>query len=310
MKEIFRYLQTYEPQIQLHQICCCHNPCLPTGSVIINVCAGCDRRFRTLYDGISTISLWELLCRQDQFPFPDYHGMEVSIHDPCPVRNTPAVHRAVRELLGKMNIKVVETEKRGENSICCGDSLYPHHSMEEIRSAMKRRADSMPCSRVVVYCVSCIKAMHICPSKRPLRENICFFYSAVEAVKAGFHPCKRCRSDLLAYHPMKDIAECIKHSLDELYKRQEIWDGQMQDLGLSRRRAVEILKEAYGMTPKAYMDSLRLQEAKRLLVQTDSRIIDIAAVVGFGGLSTFNRFFKEKTGCSPNEYRKRQRKSE
>lgn len=60
-----------------------------------------------------------------------------------------------------MNIKVVETEKRGENSICCGDSLYPHHSMEEIRSAMKRRADSMPCSRVVVYCVSCIKAMHI-----------------------------------------------------------------------------------------------------------------------------------------------------
>lgn len=87
--------------------------------------------------------------------------MEVSIHDPCPVRNTPAVHRAVRELLGKMNIKVVETEKRGENSICCGDSLYPHHSMEEIRSAMKRRADSMPCSRVVVYCVSCIKAMHI-----------------------------------------------------------------------------------------------------------------------------------------------------
>lgn len=149
-----------------------------------------------------------------------------------------------------------------------------------------------------------------CPSKRPLRENICFFYSAVEAVKAGFHPCKRCRSDLLAYHPMKDTAECIKHSLDELYKRQEIWDGQMQDLGLSRRRAVEIFKEAYGMTPKAYMDSLRLQEAKRLLVQTDSRIIDIAAVVGFGGLFTFNRFFKEKTGCSPNEYRKRQRKSE
>ena len=109
---------------------------------------------------------------------------------------------------------------------------------------------------------------------------------------------------------MKDIAECIKHSLDELYKRQEIWDGQLQDLGLSRRRAVEIFKEAYGMTPKAYMDSLRLQEAKRLLVQTDSRIIDIAAVVGFGGLFTFNRFFKEKTGCSPNEYRKRQRKSE
>lgn len=52
---------------------------------------GCDRRFRTLYEGISTSSLWELLNESDNFPFPDYKGMEVSIRDPCPVRNTPAI---------------------------------------------------------------------------------------------------------------------------------------------------------------------------------------------------------------------------
>ena len=82
------------------------------GSVIVNVCAGCDRRFRTLYNGISTISLWEALVALDNFPFPDYHGMEVSVHDPCPVRNAPAVHRAVRELLKRMNIRVREAEKK------------------------------------------------------------------------------------------------------------------------------------------------------------------------------------------------------
>ena len=58
--EIFKYLQSNYPQIQMHNICCRHNPGLPNGSIIVNVCAGCDRRFRTLYEGISTISLWEL----------------------------------------------------------------------------------------------------------------------------------------------------------------------------------------------------------------------------------------------------------
>ena len=116
------------------------NPQLPDGSIIINVCAGCDRRFRNLYDGISTISLWEIIDKLNNFPFPDYHGMEVSVHDPCPVRNIPVVHMAVRELLQKMNINVIEAEKNGTNSVCCGDSLYPDCDIKKIHTAMKNRA--------------------------------------------------------------------------------------------------------------------------------------------------------------------------
>ena len=160
-EKIYEYLKGRYPRIQRHDICCRHDPKLPKGSVIVNVCAGCDRRFRTLYEGISTISLWELLNESDNFQFPDYKGMEVSIHDPCPVRNTPAVHKAVRELLRKMNIKVIEAENSGTKSIRCGDSLYPGCEVSKIHGAMKRRAQSMPCGQVVVYCVSCIKAMYI-----------------------------------------------------------------------------------------------------------------------------------------------------
>ena len=43
------------------RLCCHHDPCLPAGSVIINNCAGCDRRFRKLYEGISTITYREML---------------------------------------------------------------------------------------------------------------------------------------------------------------------------------------------------------------------------------------------------------
>lgn len=160
-EQILSYLREHFPSVELHKICCRHDPGLPEGSVIINVCAGCDRRFSSLYKGISTVSLWEVLDELNDFPFPDYHGAQMSVHDACPVRNKPAVHKAVRSLLKKMHIEVVETAAHGTKSVCCGDSLYPACSMKQIHEAMKKRADSMPCEDVAVYCVSCIKAVEI-----------------------------------------------------------------------------------------------------------------------------------------------------
>lgn len=144
-----------------HTVCCHHDPALEAGSMIINVCAGCDRRFRTLYEGITTVSLWEVLCRVEAFPFPDYHGARMTIHDACPVRDRPPVHQAVRALLRKMRVEVVEAEAHGVRSVCCGDSFYGSLPIDEIHGQMKKRADAMPCEDVVVYCVSCVKAMHI-----------------------------------------------------------------------------------------------------------------------------------------------------
>lgn len=158
---ILEFLNQHYAPVELHKICCHHNPQLSAGSTIINVCAGCDKRFRTLYDGIETISLWEVLDGIDAFPFPDYHGAAMSIQDPCPVRGRPAVHRAVRSLLRKMNITLVEPRLHSGHTVCCGDVFYPSIPIEEVTANMRKRADDMPCEDVVVYCVSCIKAMYI-----------------------------------------------------------------------------------------------------------------------------------------------------
>lgn len=141
--------------------CCKQVPKLTGENLIVNTCPGCDRRFRELYEGITTISLWEMLAKSKSFQFPNYRGAEMTIHDACPVRTEPRVHDAIRQLLEKMNIKVVETKNNRERSICCGDDFYPKIPLSKIKKQMKKRATEMPREDVVVYCVSCVKSMHI-----------------------------------------------------------------------------------------------------------------------------------------------------
>ncbi|MDL2211356.1 hypothetical protein LJB88_00555 [Erysipelotrichaceae bacterium OttesenSCG-928-M19] len=165
--KVLRYLQDIDKRIELHTVCCHHNPRVEKDSLIINTCAGCDRRFSNLYEGIETISLWEMIANDETFNYPDHSGLTLSIHDACPIRLKPQVHNAVRKILAKMNVKVIENEFSKDKSICCGDNLYPHVSVAKAQEHMKKRAQSMPCENVCVYCVSCIKSMHI-GGKTPL----------------------------------------------------------------------------------------------------------------------------------------------
>ncbi len=146
-----------------------------------------------------------------------------------------------------------------------------------------------------------------CKSKAPKVENIEFYETADEAIKAGYRPCKRCRSDLLEYKPMKDIAEKLKNLIDEMFAEVEKLNFEYGKLGLSRKRMVEVFKEEYGLTPSGYVNDLRYKEACRLLEQTDNEVIDIAYSVGFSSLSTFYKFFKERANISPAAYRKGKR---
>ncbi len=146
-----------------------------------------------------------------------------------------------------------------------------------------------------------------CKSKAPKVENIEFYTTAEEAIKAGYRPCKRCRSDLLDYKPMKDIAEKLKNLIDDMFSEIESLNTEMDKLGLSRKRMVEVFKDEYGKTPCTYVNDLRYKEAVRLLEQTDNEVIDIAYSVGFSSLSAFYKFFKERANMSPAAYRKGKR---
>lgn len=78
-KKVERFLLENEKIDGLHLTCCHSDPMKQEKTTIVNTCAGCDRRFRHLYENVATISLWEIIADMDSFPFPDYDGVEMSV---------------------------------------------------------------------------------------------------------------------------------------------------------------------------------------------------------------------------------------
>ena len=165
-RRVLNWLRSESADIGEHLTCCRHEPGLPGPARVINTCPGCDRRYRQLYEGVETVSLWEVLAASGTFPFPDYGGATMTVLDACPTRDQDRVHEAIRTLLTRMNITVVEPERTRTRGVCCGDTFYGALPVGEVKERMRARAAEMPAEDVVVYCVSCCKAMHI-GGKRP-----------------------------------------------------------------------------------------------------------------------------------------------
>ncbi len=184
MKRLFApgcALMIYKPHLaeKLHNIliqnigpmemfltCCKHILSLPRGTEVINICPGCDKRYRENYQNSSTVSLWEVIAKNSFFPFPDYGKQEMTIIDACPTRDQSRVHNAVRKLLSRMNISLVEPEMTRTKSTCCGDGFWGSISTADVVKQMKSKASKMPVDEIIVYCVSCSKAMFV-GGKRP-----------------------------------------------------------------------------------------------------------------------------------------------
>ncbi|MCU0276580.1 MAG: (Fe-S)-binding protein [Acidobacteria bacterium] len=160
------YLEARRGPLPLLSACCHHTPGLPPGTQVITTCPGCDRRYRQNYPEPRSVSLWELLAGDDGFPFPDHRGRKMTIIDACPTRDQRRIHDAVRALAARMNIVIVEPAHTREKGACCGDTFYPALPVAEVVERMQARGNEMPLDDILVYCVSCSKAMFVA-GKRP-----------------------------------------------------------------------------------------------------------------------------------------------
>lgn len=78
-------------------------------------------------------------------------------------------------------------------------------------------------------------------------------------------------------------------------------------LGLSVRTLELLFRQALGVGPGAYYLRLRLQAARRLLLDTRLSVQAIAVRSGFGSHSAFSRMFRQHHTLSPSAYRRAHR---
>ncbi len=65
-----------------------------------------------------------------------------------------------------------------------------------------------------------------------------------------------------------------------------------------------LFKTIYGCPPVEYINNLRINHAKELLLCSELSVTDIAYAVGFSDVSYFSKIFKSSGLLSPNSYRK------
>ncbi|RKJ20852.1 AraC family transcriptional regulator [bacterium D16-50] len=95
----------------------------------------------------------------------------------------------------------------------------------------------------------------------------------------------------------------VERFIRESYMRQITLEDLTALAGCSKTTLIQAFKEVYGSTPFGYIIQIRLQKAKELLVGTDAGISQISDLIGFQSVHYFSRFFKEKEGYSPMEFR-------
>jgi len=74
---------------------------------------------------------------------------------------------------------------------------------------------------------------------------------------------------------------------------------------LSERQLTRVFKSELGMTPSAYIESVRVELARHRLESTDATLERIVSACGFGTTDTLVRAFRRRLDTTPTEYRRR-----
>ncbi|AZG11141.1 AraC family transcriptional regulator [Pigmentiphaga sp. H8] len=101
------------------------------------------------------------------------------------------------------------------------------------------------------------------------------------------------------YRIRRAIALMQEH-LEEPLPTQEI----AARVGLSRSRFFELFTACTGLSPKHYVNMLRLHAAVEYLADDPGPIAELSQRCGFGAQSHFSKFFVDQQGFTPRDYRR------
>ncbi|MEK3721283.1 helix-turn-helix domain-containing protein [Paenibacillus sp. FSL H8-0034] len=74
--------------------------------------------------------------------------------------------------------------------------------------------------------------------------------------------------------------------------------------GMSQSHLSYLFKQMRDSTSSDYINYLRIEKSKQLLVQTDEPLTTIVLQIGYSDVSSFVRKFKNTVGTTPGAFRK------
>lgn len=151
----------------------------------------------------------------------------------------------------------------------------------------------------------------VCPA-RPKRENVEFFASALQAEKAGYRPCLRCRPESAPDSPLWHGSSAVVRRAVRVLLSEEGVMGLGEEVfaarfGMSARHLRRLFQEELGKTPAQIMRDNRLNLARKLIVESDLSFTDIAFSAGFDSVRRFNAAIRQRFARTPTELRRRKK---
>ena len=141
-----------------------------------------------------------------------------------------------------------------------------------------------------------------CPSRRPLRKNVRFYFTSADARQAGFRPCQRCLPD--SGDPREKQAALISKACRVIESAGS--PLRLRDLAallnLSPSHFHRMFKSQTGVTPKAYASAHRTDRTRRSV--SGSRTVTQAIYAA--GFNSSGRFYEQSNallGMPPEQFR-------
>ena len=66
----------------------------------------------------------------------------------------------------------------------------------------------------------------------------------------------------------------------------------------------QLVKSEIGVNFLAYLTSIRMEKAKKLLLSTSLSVAEVAEQSGYGDYRVFTKVFKKSEGITPSQYRR------
>lgn len=141
-----------------------------------------------------------------------------------------------------------------------------------------------------------------CPARTPKRENVSFFDSTDDALRAGYRPCKRCRptgQSIVARQD--DVVEAVRQRIESSPERLSL-AVLANEAGMSPWHLQRLFRERTGLSPAQYGRSLRSKRLRETLpdAATVTRALQDA---GYDASSTFYDTATKEIGMTPTQFR-------